>query len=74
MEHSTAKWTTMETCRDTGVPTRNPMCVRVCLFVSPCPCVNMFFLCAYSICLCTVAIHVLVCVADIIAVCMMCLY
>lgn len=35
MEHSTAKWTTMETRRDTGVPAEHPVCVRVCLFVRP---------------------------------------
>lgn len=33
VDHSTAKWTTMETRRDTGVPTTNPVCDRASLFV-----------------------------------------
>lgn len=40
MERSTAKWTTMETRRDTGVLAKNPMGVTV-FIASLCPCVNM---------------------------------
>lgn len=46
VEHSTAKWTTMGTRRDTGVPHKKPVLLRV--FLGSCQCVNIQCACLRS--------------------------
>lgn len=57
MEHSTAKWTTMETRRDTGVPAKSPAYERVCLFGSPCVNMSPHMQHTSIYCMCTTAIR-----------------
>lgn len=67
MEHSTAKWTTMETRRHTGVPTKCVRVVFICGPLSMCPhiyiYVNVHIACVPILYLQRItAVHAIVCV------------